>query len=145
MSKPKFTIRKLFEFESAHILRYAYTECCYQTIHGHSYKLEVFLSEGSLNAQAMVMDFGQLKEIVQKRIIDVYDHALILPQPVTLDERRAAGTLALTNKKLEFWLGNPTAEDMTRVFYNILKEAGLNVSKVRVWETRTGYAEYEEV
>ena len=58
-----YKIRKLFKFEMAHVLTTAYTkECC--NLHGHSYRMEVFITSGALNEDGMVIDFKKLKELL---------------------------------------------------------------------------------
>ena len=76
---PKIRITKKFSFEMAHAL-YNYDGLC-RNIHGHTYKLEVtLLGEAQKNAgqpkDGMVMDFGALKKLVNKKIVHVFDHAL---------------------------------------------------------------------
>jgi len=77
----KIRITKIFHFEMAHAL-VDYNGLC-QNIHGHSYQLEVCVC-GNINQhpdpskKGMVMDFSDLKNMVDKNIIRLYDHALIL-------------------------------------------------------------------
>lgn len=77
------TIRltKSFTFETAHAL-YGYDGKC-KNIHGHSYKLYVTVkgrpSEDTNDVKlGMVMDFGDLKEIIKHKIVDVLDHVILL-------------------------------------------------------------------
>ena len=44
-----YTLRKQFKFESAHQLYDAYSSCCKDCIHGHSYLVEVFFSSDKLD------------------------------------------------------------------------------------------------
>ena len=73
-------ITKQFSFETAHAL-HGYDGKC-KNIHGHSYKLFVtVLGTPILDPldpkYRMVMDFGDLKNIVKEEIVDVFDHATI--------------------------------------------------------------------
>ena len=73
-------ITKQFSFETAHAL-HGYDGKC-KNIHGHSYKLFVtVLGTPILDPldpkYGMVMDFGDLKNIVKVEIVDVFDHATI--------------------------------------------------------------------
>ena len=73
-------ITKQFSFETAHAL-HGYDGKC-KNIHGHSYKLFVtVLGTPILDPldpkYGMVMDFGDLKNIVKEEIVDVFDHATI--------------------------------------------------------------------
>ena len=66
MDKP-ISITKEFKFETGHAL-YGYDGLC-KNVHGHSYKLSVTVSGTPISdpknkKYGMVMDFGDLKEII---------------------------------------------------------------------------------
>ena len=70
-----------FSFEMAHALE-GYDGLC-RHIHGHSYKLFVTVSGTPCDnpddpKYGMVMDFGELKAIVNRLIVDPHDHALVV-------------------------------------------------------------------
>jgi len=70
-----YRITKQFTFETGHAL-YGYDGKC-RNIHGHSYKLSVTvigkpISDSSNVKYGMVIDFGDLKKIVNKEIVDVF-------------------------------------------------------------------------
>lgn len=68
----KKKISKMFEFEAAHHLPKHPGKCL--SPHGHSYKLEVSII-GKINEETgMILDFSELKKIVNERIIDILDH-----------------------------------------------------------------------
>ena len=74
-------ITKEFKFETGHAL-YGYDGLC-KNVHGHSYKLAVTvlgnpIMETSHVKHGMVMDFSDLKEIVNKLIVMPFDHATVL-------------------------------------------------------------------
>ena len=74
-------LTKEFSFESAHALD-GYDGLC-REIHGHSYRLFVTIkgepvSEESNPKLGMVMDFGDLKRIVNGEIIDRLDHSFVM-------------------------------------------------------------------
>ena len=79
------------------------------------------LASGS--SAGMVLDFGDLKEIVQREIIEKVDHKML-------------------NDVLPF---RKTAENMVVYFYEVLEQQlallGVEVLKLKVWETQTSYAE----
>lgn len=73
-------ITKLFHFETGHAL-YGYDGKC-KNVHGHSYKLAVTVSGKPISDTknvkfGMVIDFGDLKKIVNEEIVDVFDHATV--------------------------------------------------------------------
>jgi 6-pyruvoyltetrahydropterin/6-carboxytetrahydropterin synthase len=74
-------LTKKFRFEMAHVL-HGYDGLCAH-LHGHSYCLEVTVIGKPLNQSGhpkngMVIDFNDLKKVVQEEIIDHCDHALML-------------------------------------------------------------------
>ena len=76
----KIRITKQFDFETAHAL-FGYDGKC-RNLHGHSYKLSVTvigspILDNSNVKFGMVIDFTDLKNIVNEEIVDVFDHATI--------------------------------------------------------------------
>ncbi len=128
-----FTVRKVFRFEAAHILTTAFSKCC-QRVHGHSYVVEVFLANAILNPDGMVEDFGKVKEVVGP-ILEAWDHKLIKQDDD--DDYCGPDEVVL----VDF---NPTAENMARNIYRRAKKSLPCLFKIRVHETTTGWAEYEE-
>lgn len=141
-----YTIRKTFKFEAAHFLEHAYSTAC-MSVHGHSYVVEVFVRADQLNKDGMVIDFGQLKDVAGN-LIDSFDHALIIKESEK-DHPLSKAEKVVTMKE------NPTAENMARHFFEKIRSKlidnrsmdnerrGLRLVKVRVHETKTGWAEYE--
>ena len=73
-------ITKQFSFETGHAL-YGYDGKC-KNVHGHSYKLSVTVSGKPIKDNnnvkfGMVIDFGDLKKIVNEEIVDIFDHATV--------------------------------------------------------------------
>ncbi len=71
----------IFTFETAHVL-YNYDGKC-KNLHGHSYKLFVTVKGVPINdlehpKNGMVVDFGDIKKIVNEQIIDPWDHAVLI-------------------------------------------------------------------
>ncbi|TLX77064.1 6-carboxytetrahydropterin synthase [Labilibacter sediminis] len=77
----KVRLTKEFRFEMAHAL-WNYDGLC-KHFHGHSYILRVTVI-GSPNDDekspkyGMVMDFGQLKQIVHEEVVDRLDHSVVI-------------------------------------------------------------------
>ena len=120
------SVTKLFEFEAAHYLPKHKGKC--KNLHGHTYKLEVEVTAGRgnfLGEDGMVMDFSDLKSIVENYINENLDHAY-LNQTIT---------------------GTPTAENMLIILSTYLEgkfRAPLKVVRIRLWETSTSYAEWRK-
>ena len=142
-------IRKLFKFEGAHIVRNCSSYRCSHAIHGHSYKVEVFLTSNKLDNGQMVYDFGLLKGTV-KDFIDSFDHALMV-----WDKDKELVELAKQHSERHIILPfSPSAEAQAIAFAYIIdkillhtklvnNEGNVKVLKVRVHETDTGWAEAE--
>lgn len=141
-------IRKLFEFENAHIVRFCSSKRCKSSIHGHSYKVEVLLESKYLDNAGMVYDFGLLKTYI-RQIIDSFDHA------ITLFNQDDQSYLHEMKKYSQRWIALPvnvSAENFCRVFFILIDallkqtkmvngEQGVNLQSIIVHETRTGYAQ----
>ncbi len=133
------SVTKIFTFEAAHAIS-DYDGAC-KNIHGHSYKLHVTVTSKKDLTNSMVIDFKQLKKIVQQAILNDYDHALILKiNKLNLTATQVIGT------KLLWFDEEPTAEQMlldmakkiqlTLPDYIVLKELKLH-------ETDTCFATWQ--
>lgn len=142
-------IRKLFKFENAHIVRNCSSDRCKRSIHGHSYKVELFLKANRLDNGQMVYDFGLLKGVI-KDLYDSFDHAICFwnkddAQYIQACQQFSARWVALPV--------SPSAEQFSRVFFflaeQVLKatemqngeDPDISVHSVIVHETDTGYAQ----
>ena len=142
------TIVKRFKFESAHQLVDAYSLLCKETIHGHSYKLEVEIKSEILDSTGMVIDFGRVKKLFSEVVDDILDHSLMMSDKT---EEEYLITLKKYNKRLLLLPFNPTAENLSKWLYEYFNSIlytnrldDVSVSVIRLWETETGYAEYKK-
>ena len=141
----KIRITKEFRFEMAHALL-NYDGMC-SNIHGHSYQLSVTLiGEPIKNAadpkNGMVIDFGDLKNIVKSEVIDQFDHAMVLSE-ATPDKEKIT-SLPLFERVI-FLPYQPTCENMlpdfaVRISKHLPKEIKLHSLRLR--ETNNSYAEW---
>jgi len=141
-------IRKLFKFENAHIVRNCSSLRCSQSIHGHSYKVEVLLSSNVLDNGQMVYDFGLMK-IYIKDLIDSFDHS------ISFWAEDDSEYIEYIKKFSKRWISlpiSPSAEQLSRVIFLITdkllsqtkmvnSEADVKVDSIIVHETETGYAQ----
>ncbi|MEA3446448.1 MAG: 6-carboxytetrahydropterin synthase [Bacteroidota bacterium] len=143
-------IRKLFKFEGAHIVRNCSSEHCKYNIHGHSYRVEIFLSSNKLDKGYMVVDFILLDKI--KEFIESFDHSYSLWDREA-DEFKEF--IYRYNSRVAEIPVSPSAEGYALMFYfvaykiisnTIFKngEGNIKLEAVRVHETATGYAEVSE-
>ncbi len=141
-------IRKLFKFESAHIVRGCSTRRCSHSIHGHSYKVELLLEAHALDNGQMVYDFGLLKGHVRD-LIDAFDHALALWSG---DEPDYLSSMRQHSERWVLLPVSPSAEQFSRLFFRLVDavltltemangEAQVRLHSVIVHETETGYAQ----
>lgn len=140
------TIRltKEFKFEMAHALK-GYDGLC-RNIHGHSYELLVTvigspITDKSSAKLGMVMDFGDLKRIVRKHIVDEFDHALVLNKE-SADEYQRGHEMFGRTILVDY---QPTSENMLIDFAHRLQSAlpvEVKLHHLLLRETVTSYAEW---
>lgn len=138
-------ITKIFKFETAHALA-GYDGLC-KHIHGHSYELQVTItgepiSDPSSPKMGMVMDFGDLKRLVRRLIVDRYDHALVLAEQSRhlIPEKNADlfGKVIIVP-----W--QPSSEGFLVDFARVLKAelpVGVSLHHLFLRETPTSFAEW---
>lgn len=138
-----YMLKTSAEFDSAHFLHGYEGKCA--NIHGHRWKIEVSVKSDTLieegKKRGMIIDFGDLKHEV-RALADSFDHALIYET----GSLKAATLAALKdeNFRLIEVTFRPTAENFAKHFYTVLKEKGLDVKSVTVYETPQNCAVYEE-
>jgi 6-pyruvoyltetrahydropterin/6-carboxytetrahydropterin synthase len=138
-------VTKIFRFEMAHAL-WGYDGLC-KNIHGHSYILKVTVKGDPIRDEAdkklgMVIDFGDLKKVVNKHIVDVFDHSLILNSKAPVE--KFTGIPEMFERRMWFDF-QPTAENLVIYFADILKihlPAGIFLHSIRLYETANSYAEW---
>ena len=141
----RIRLTRLFTFEAAHALQ-GYDGAC-RNIHGHSYKLEVtIIGLPIINEEhpknGMVLDFGDLKQLVQETILDVMDHALLLRAD---SDRGLVESLRKLNHKLLLTPYQPTCENMLIDFKTRLRKvlpASVTLHSLKLWETQNAFAEW---
>ncbi|MCD6459753.1 6-carboxytetrahydropterin synthase QueD [bacterium] len=119
-----FEIKITSGFSSAHRLEDYNGEC--ENLHGHNWKVALYIAREKLDASGMVMDFKKLNDILENFLSRI-DHQYL--------------------NGLEFFKGiNPTAEHIAMVIYNnicpAVKKENLCLRKVQVWETQGNSASY---
>jgi 6-pyruvoyltetrahydropterin/6-carboxytetrahydropterin synthase len=109
------SVTRSFTFEAAHQLPWHEGKC--RNLHGHSYRLEVTV-EGPGGPQGIVVDFADIKHVVERDVIARYDH-----------------------RYLNDLLDNPTAELLAAEIWKTVEAADLAVARIRLWETADSYVE----
>ena len=125
-------VYKDFKFDSAHnlespLLTVAAEESAFgacSKVHGHTYKLRVGITGGVKENTGMIMNFVELKELVNDYVIDKVDHNYLNIVPMFKDII-------------------VTAENMVDVFweqlYQPLFDAGVELHELCLWETETSF------
>ncbi len=120
-------LTKIFHFDMAHRLSFHEGKC--RNLHGHSYRLEVTLG-GEPDANGMIIDFNEMKRIVNREVIDILDHATVIYENDLLLMKSFPRELHHVVFPYE-----ATAENLCRWIYERLTNAGLHIKQVTVWET----------
>lgn len=150
MSQPFVTITKEITFEAAHYLHNpkwdraknlsVFKKCsgfrkddpkAVQYPHGHSYRLRVTV-RGKVNPDTgFVMDFKVLKDILEDKIFDRFDHRFINQEVEPFRN----------NEKLQ-----TTVENLILVMWDSLEPAirkeKVSLHEITLWETPTSFARY---
>ena len=126
MGAAMHTIFKDFTFSAAHAIR-GHTRGC-QNLHGHNYRVRVYLKAERLDELGMVLDFADLKEMMQE-ILGPFDHRVINDIP-PFDQRNTTAEL----------FGEYVFAEVTR---RLAGEERVRVTRVEVWENDTACAVYE--
>ena len=140
---PVLRITKEFRFEGAHALP-GYDGKC-RNIHGHSYLMYVTVKGENLNGtnspkEGMVVDFKQLKAIVNENIVDVLDHALIMhaASPLSQELAQAYPNVIMVDFQ-------PSTENLICWFAQVLSgklPQGVELFSIKLYETAGSFAEW---
>ena len=130
-------------FDSAHFLAGYAGKCA--NLHGHRWTLEVEIGGVQLTKSGskrdMLLDFGDFKKVV-RALADSYDHKLIYEE----GSLKLATVAALQEEGFQMVVlpFRPTAENLAKHFYDLLKKCGLDLYAVTVYETPENCAVYKE-
>jgi len=119
-----YEIKIITSFSAAHRLENFYGKC--EALHGHNWKVEVFLLGDKLDEAGLLQDFGAIKARTRELLEEV-DHKYLNELP------------AFSNQ-------NPSSENLARFLFQrlavTLDRDGVRVSRVSVWESDTSCASY---
>ncbi len=141
----KIRVSKEFHFEMAHAL-WNYDGPC-KNIHGHSYKLIVTLIGYPMNDKknsknGMLLDFTDLKKIVNETVIQSFDHAILINKDADIESFFTTKEMFDKIHVLDY---QPTCENILLDIVAQLKNkflANLELHSVRLFETSTSFAEW---
>ena len=119
-----YEIKIVTSFSAAHRLENFYGKC--EALHGHNWKVEVFLQGGQLNEAGLLQDFGVVKARTRE-LLEEIDHKYLNELPA-------------------FSHQNPSSENLARHLFErleaTLNREGVKVSRVNVWESDSSCASY---
>lgn len=144
-------ITKEIEIDMAHRVCFHRSKC--RNLHGHRYKIEVgvddkIIEEVGASDCGMVIDFSDLKQVMMEELDERFDHGAVFYQH---DKYRnfLEGMIMIGDQnpnKLHFVDFIPTAENLCKHWFELmepkLKERGIQIAHIKVWETPTSTAIY---
>ncbi len=121
-----YELKIISQFAGAHQLRNFGGKC--EALHGHNWKIEVYVTGDKLGEDGLLIDFALIKKKTQKTLSEL-DHKFL-------------------NDLEPFKSVNPSSENIARHIYESLcKEINndnLKISRVAAWESDTACATYME-
>ena len=138
MSGQMYSVVKRIEFCYGHRL-VDYEGVCRHP-HGHNAVAEIEIRAEALDDSAMVRDFGEIKRVVEAWVKRELDHKMILRRDDPLVE-----ALHALGEPVYVVDANPTAECIARLLYEQVRDAGLPVARVTLWETPSSRATYSDL
>ena len=119
-----YEVKIVTQFAAAHRLENFNGKC--ESLHGHNWKVEVFLIGQNLDGAGLLMDFGVVKART-KQVLEEIDHKYL-------------------NELAAFQDRNPSSENLASYLYErlgaIFNGDGVKVRRVDVWESDTSCASY---
>lgn len=136
------TVSKTVTFDAAHLLTGHGGQC--RNLHGHTYRVTVELGnvpplEGQ--PEDMVMDFKELKTVLNEEIVGPCDHAFLCDTQSEV-ECDIAATLRRHGLRVYDLPHRSTSECLAAHFFQKLRNRGLPVTAVSVSETPASVATY---
>jgi 6-pyruvoyltetrahydropterin/6-carboxytetrahydropterin synthase len=126
-------------FDAAHRLVGYAGKCA--SLHGHTFRAEVFVAVRELDGLGLAVDFRELKGRLKTWVDGHWDHAVLLGDG---DTALVEALRAVPETRLYTFRGvNPSTEVLARELFGVARrEFGTIVERVRIWESPTQYAEY---
>ena len=130
-----FEVTREIDFCYGHRLMNYEGKC--RHLHGHNGRLLITARAASLDDRGMVLDFGDIKAVVNRWIDENLDHRMILRR-----DDPAVGLLEQLAEPMYLLDVNPTAENIARLIFEVTAAQGFPVTRVRLWETPKCHATY---
>ncbi|HZT71050.1 MAG TPA: 6-carboxytetrahydropterin synthase QueD [Terriglobia bacterium] len=119
-----FEVSVEYTFAAGHALRGYRGKC--ENVHGHNYKLRVTVQGEKLNSIGLLMDFADLRAAVRS-LVERFDHQF-------LNDLEPFREINPSAENLAWYVGTELQRE--------IRQQGLSVNNVTVWETDTTSASY---
>jgi 6-pyruvoyltetrahydropterin/6-carboxytetrahydropterin synthase len=121
-----YELKVISHLAAAHQLKETGGKC--EKLHGHNWKIEVYVSGSQLDQNGLLIDFQLVKNAVEK-VMAGLDHEFL-------------------NELAVFKNLNPSSENIARIIYEqvgpVINSDRVRISKVTAWESETACATYSE-
>ena len=142
-----YRIQKKFTIPIGHRLSCHKGKC--SNWHGHNFEIIVGLKSETLNSNGMILDFADLKTIVNL-VIDKWDHALLLHEDDYVKIMEQSEIEQVFNKMFRIYSFpfDPTAENLSKVVFDEINKHlqssyhDVDIDFVEVWENANSMAKY---
>ena len=119
-----YELKVVSRFAAAHQLAMVTEKC--ENLHGHNWKIEVYVAGSKLNEWGVLVDFGEIKRHLSD-VMDILDHKFLNDIDAFRDK-------------------NPSSENIAKYIadqmQSKLTDPSIRVSRVRVWESDDACATY---
>ena len=144
-------IGKVIQWDMGHRVLNHRSVC--KGLHGHRYKAEIcvegkLIEEKGASEEGMVIDFADIKKVAQKFIQEELDHAFMVWDR---DHELLEFFKSSQGHKPVIVPFTPTAENVAAYIFKELQDkftdifqTGLKLQSVKLWETPSSYALYDE-
>lgn len=137
------TCTRKIKFDAGHRVFEHESKC--RNMHGHEYVVEITAKKDDedLDRLGRVIDFGVLKKVVGSWVDDHWDHGFLYYE----SDAEVKDALSRVKEQKSYALPyNPTAENIAKYLLHVicprlLKDTGVKVIHVRVWETSNCFAD----
>ena len=119
-----YELKIITRFAAAHQLQMVAKQC--ENLHGHNWKIEVYVKGKTLNKAGVLIDFGEVKTHL-KEIIGRLDHRF-------LNELEAFATNPPSSENVAHYIAHSLADK--------INTANIQVSRVAAWESEDACATY---
>ncbi len=120
-----FELKIITHFAAAHRLKMVADKC--ENLHGHNWKIEVYVGGETLNEAGVIVDFGEIKQHLSA-IMERLDHKFL--------------------NELDYFDDNnqPSSENIAYYIANslqpMIKDPEIKVTRVTAWESENACATY---